>query len=123
MRVPCASATSHHPAIHTPARFHTLLLDLQAAGLLALVKALAAADCCDICVCAPSGERSAQSHAITLGRYLACYPSPVPGAVAAFAVDGTPADAAMLALNSDVFAVRGRPGGCPPAAWHGLARV
>lgn len=43
-------------------------------------------------VCAPSGERSAQSHAITLGRYMSAAPTDVPGAVEAFAVDGTPAD-------------------------------
>jgi hypothetical protein len=43
--------------------------------------------------------------AALVGRYLQCYPSEVPGAVAAFAVDGTPADAVMLALNSPVFEV------------------
>lgn len=33
------------------------------------------ADFADVYVCAPSGERSAQSHAITLGRYLSCVPT------------------------------------------------
>ncbi|KAF6260789.1 survival protein sure-like phosphatase/nucleotidase [Scenedesmus sp. NREL 46B-D3] len=76
---------------------------INAPGLRELVALLARSDCCEVYVCAPSGERSAQSHAITLGRYLQCYPSEVPGAAVAFAVDGTPADAVMLALNSPVF--------------------
>eukprot|EP00879_Flechtneria_rotunda_P029967 GHRR01032442.1.p1 GENE.GHRR01032442.1~~GHRR01032442.1.p1 ORF type:complete len:202 (+),score=39.37 GHRR01032442.1:884-1489(+) len=76
---------------------------INAPGLRALVTALHEANFCDVHVCAPSGERSAQSHAITLGRYLSCYPSDVSGAVQAFAVDGTPADSVMLALNSPVF--------------------
>uniref|UniRef100_A0A383W782 Survival protein SurE-like phosphatase/nucleotidase domain-containing protein n=1 Tax=Tetradesmus obliquus TaxID=3088 RepID=A0A383W782_TETOB len=76
---------------------------ISAPGLRELVLLLSQSGCCDVYVCAPSGERSAQSHAITLGRYLQCYPSEVPGAAAAFAVDGTPADAVMLALNSPVF--------------------
>eukprot|EP00878_Enallax_costatus_P007691 GHUV01008051.1.p1 GENE.GHUV01008051.1~~GHUV01008051.1.p1 ORF type:complete len:320 (+),score=57.49 GHUV01008051.1:218-1177(+) len=76
---------------------------INAPGLRALVAHLAKADLADIHVCAPSSERSAQSHAITLGRYLQCYSADVPGAVKSFAVDGTPADAVMLALNSPVF--------------------
>jgi hypothetical protein len=76
---------------------------VNAPGLRALVKALAASQIADVYVCAPAGERSATSHAITLGRYLSCYRCEVPGAVEAFAVDGTPADSVMLALNGPVF--------------------
>lgn len=76
---------------------------VNAPGLRALVRALAASQICDVYVCAPAGERSATSHAITLGRYLSCYRCEVPGAVEAFAVDGTPADSVMLALNGPVF--------------------
>jgi hypothetical protein len=41
---------------------------IDAPGLRELVAALAAAACCELYVAAPSGERSAQSHAITLQR-------------------------------------------------------
>mmetsp|Transcript_4900 Transcript_4900/g.10513 ORF Transcript_4900/g.10513 Transcript_4900/m.10513 type:complete len:316 (-) Transcript_4900:435-1382(-) len=74
---------------------------INAPGIKALIAAIVAADFADVYVCAPSGERSAQSHAITLGRYLSCFPSDsIPGVVEAWAVDGTPADSVMLALYS-----------------------
>ncbi|GFR42531.1 hypothetical protein Agub_g3431 [Astrephomene gubernaculifera] len=77
---------------------------INAPGIKALVGELVKANFADVYVCAPSGERSAQSHAITLGRYLSCVPAdPVPGVVEAYAVDGTPADSVMLALCSPVF--------------------
>jgi 5'/3'-nucleotidase SurE len=79
---------------------------IAAPGLRELVAQLAADGGIDVHVCAPSGERSAQSHAITLGRYLSCFAAEVPGAVSAFAVDGTPADSVMLALHSPLFQVR-----------------
>lgn len=41
---------------------------IQAPGLRALVEALAQSPEVEVYVCAPSSERSAQSHAITLGR-------------------------------------------------------
>ncbi len=78
---------------------------IQAPGLQALVAALVNADFCSIYVCAPSGERSAQSHAITLGRYLACTETSIAGVQHAVAVDGTPADSVMLALQSPVMEV------------------
>ncbi|KAF5829209.1 survival protein sure-like phosphatase/nucleotidase [Dunaliella salina] len=57
-----------------------------------------------ISVCAPNGERSAQSHAITLGQHLTCQPWDMGDMVhEAYAVDGTPADTVMLALNSPLF--------------------
>lgn len=53
-------------------RKHTVLVSnddgIQAPGLTALVAALAESPDIEVFVCAPSGERSAQSHAITLGR-------------------------------------------------------
>lgn len=76
---------------------------INAPGLRHLVKALSRV--ASVYVMAPSGERSASSHAITLGRYLSCFPADVPGTVEAFAVDGSPADSVMLALNSPVFKV------------------
>uniref|UniRef100_A0A061QRF2 5-nucleotidase sure n=1 Tax=Tetraselmis sp. GSL018 TaxID=582737 RepID=A0A061QRF2_9CHLO len=78
---------------------------VAAPGLRAFVKILKEADCCDVYVCGPAGERSAQSHAITLRKPLEAWDIPVPGAVAAFAVDGTPADSVMLAVNSSLFEV------------------
>lgn len=78
---------------------------IAAPGIKALTSALIKAGFCDVYVCAPTGERSAQSHAITLGRYLQCTKADDmhPGALQVFAVDGTPADSVMLALCSPVF--------------------
>jgi 5'-nucleotidase len=65
-------------------RKHQVLISnddgIQAPGLKALVEALSKSGDVQVYVCAPSGERSAQSHAITLGRYLSCFSSEVPGA-------------------------------------------
>ncbi|KIZ07400.1 5'-nucleotidase [Monoraphidium neglectum] len=75
---------------------------IDAPGLRALVLALSKE--ADVFVCAPSEERSAQSHAVSLRRFLACHPhSGVEGAKAAFSVDGTPADSVMLAIHGPVF--------------------
>ncbi|GLI63968.1 hypothetical protein VaNZ11_007136 [Volvox africanus] len=77
---------------------------INAPGIKALVAEIVKADFADVYVCAPSGERSAQSHAITLGRYLSCVRADhAPGIIEAYAVDGTPADSVMLALCSPVF--------------------
>eukprot|EP00200_Dunaliella_tertiolecta_P003896 CAMPEP_0202345926 /NCGR_PEP_ID=MMETSP1126-20121109/4944_1 /ASSEMBLY_ACC=CAM_ASM_000457 /TAXON_ID=3047 /ORGANISM="Dunaliella tertiolecta, Strain CCMP1320" /LENGTH=316 /DNA_ID=CAMNT_0048937277 /DNA_START=135 /DNA_END=1085 /DNA_ORIENTATION=- len=78
---------------------------IQACGLRALVAELVKQDgLFEISVCAPSGERSAQSHAITLGQHLTCKPWDMGDNVhEAYAVDGTPADTVMLALNSPLF--------------------
>ena len=46
-----------------------------------------------------------QSHSITLARALKCVPIDIAGATEAFAVEGSPADSVMLALNSPVFQV------------------
>jgi 5'-nucleotidase len=64
----------HHQAAAiaaTAARRRVLVSNddgISAPGLRALVRVLGAAPQLDVYVCAPSGERSAQSHAITLGR-------------------------------------------------------
>ncbi|KAG1663820.1 hypothetical protein FOA52_013385 [Chlamydomonas sp. UWO 241] len=98
-----------------PARRPKLLISnddgIKAPGIKAIVAELLKQDFCDVTVCAPSSERSAQSHAITLGRYLSAFPSEAmleasPGVAEAWAVDGTPADAVMLALNSPVLLSR-----------------
>lgn len=62
---------------------------IDAPGLRALVIELAAAGM-EVLVCAPTSERSGQSHAITLTRFLECHPrhGDVQGAAAAYAVDG-----------------------------------
>jgi len=72
---------------------------ILAPGLQQLVQVLAEEDLCDIYVSAPDGERSAQSCALTLGRSLTATAVQVAGAIAAYAIDGTPADSAMLALS------------------------
>lgn len=59
---------------------------INAPGLQALVAELVKEDFCTVCVCGPSGEQSGQSHAITLGKPLACFPINVPGAQQSFAV-------------------------------------
>lgn len=56
-------------------------------------------------MCGPAGEQSAQSHSITLTQALGCFPITIPGTLEAFAVEGSPADSVMLALNSSVFQV------------------
>lgn len=51
-----------------------------------------------VSVCAPDRERSAASHALTLVLPLHAKKMDFPGAVNAWAVDGTPADCARLGL-------------------------
>jgi len=102
-----------HAACETAARRPAILVanddGIKAPGIRALVRELLLF--CDVTVCAPSGERSAQSHAITLGRYLSAFPSEhmldaCPGVVEAWAVDGTPADSVMLGLHSNCLKTR-----------------
>jgi 5'-nucleotidase len=76
---------------------------ISAPGLRELVRALGACQSCDVYVCAPIDERSATSHAITLSPSLSGISCDVPGAVEAFAVNGTPADCVLLALCAPVF--------------------
>lgn len=82
---------------------------INAPGLRALVAALHAGDFCDIAVCGPAGERSAQSHAITLRSPMLTFPIEVEGTDEAYAVEGTPADSVMLALHGPVLKVDSMP--------------
>lgn len=75
---------------------------VAAPGLLALVDELRNFRC-EFSVCGPSGERSAQSHSITVGKHLHAFNIPVQGADEAYAVDGSPADSVMLALHSPLL--------------------
>jgi Survival protein SurE len=52
---------------------------VNAPGLRALVAELHVEEFCDILVCGPSSEKSAQSHAITLGKELVCSPIQIDG--------------------------------------------
>lgn len=77
---------------------------VNAPGLIALAKALhTQSDHLQFCVCGPSGERSARSHAITVDKQLNAFNIDVPGADEAFAVDGTPADSVMIALHGPLL--------------------
>lgn len=80
---------------------------VTAPGLVALTQALNSSNAfCSFTVCGPSGERSAQSHCISIGKHLHAFNIDVPGAEEAFAVDGSPADSVMLALNSQLLKSR-----------------
>lgn len=69
---------------------------IHAPGLLALAKALAPGH--ELVVAAPSEERSATSHAITLGKPMRSREVELLPGVAAFSVDGSPADCVKFAL-------------------------
>lgn len=76
---------------------------VSAPGLQALVKELNRQCECNIYICGPFGERSGQSNAISLGKRIHTFEISVPGAVQAFAVDGTPADSVVVALRSPLL--------------------
>ena len=79
---------------------HLLLVNddgIHAPGLRALCDAALAAGH-RVSICAPDSERSAASHAITLGRPMRAKKAEYPGAETAYAVDGMPADCARLGL-------------------------
>jgi 5'-nucleotidase len=76
---------------------------VNAPGLRALAHELHASDVADFAVCGPVGERSAQSHCITIGKHLHAFNIDVEGAQEAYAVDGTPADSVMLALQGPLL--------------------
>jgi len=67
-------------------------------GLAALAEVLRAMG--EILVVAPRNERSAIGHAITLHGTVSAEPVRFDGAAAAYAVDGTPADCAKLAIRA-----------------------
>jgi 5'-nucleotidase len=72
---------------------------VSAPGLRQLVAAIHGEnDFCSFSVSGPVGERSAQSHCITVTKHIHVVDIEVDGAEEAYAVDGTPADSVMLAL-------------------------
>lgn len=79
---------------------------ILAPGIVALVSALGSSGLCDVFVSAPGQERSASSHAITLGQHISAISHAMHGAVEAYAVDGKPADCTMLALHGPLFQKR-----------------
>lgn len=79
---------------------HLMLVNddgIHAPGIRALCDA-ALAEGHKVSVCAPDRERSAASHAISLTACLKAEKVDFPGAEAAYAVNGTPADCARLGL-------------------------
>lgn len=76
---------------------------IAAPGIVALVAAIGSLDFCNVYVSAPTHERSASSHAITLGQHLTATPVQMQGATEAYAIDGRPADCTMLALHGPLF--------------------
>jgi len=79
---------------------HLLLVNddgIHAPGIRALCDAAIAAGH-RVSLCAPDRERSAASHAITLGAPLTARKIDYPGAEVAYAAGGTPADCARLGL-------------------------
>lgn len=79
---------------------HIMLVNddgIHAPGIRALCDAVVAAGH-RVSVCAPDCERSAASHAITLGRGIRANQVEFDGAEIAYAADGTPADCARLGL-------------------------
>lgn len=71
---------------------------IQSPGFRLLVQALSGRH--TVTVAAPSGQRSAASHSLTLHKELSVRVMEVEGATAAWAVDGTPADCTRLALDA-----------------------
>lgn len=69
---------------------------IRSGGLAAVVEALA--PLARVVVIAPDRNRSGVSRSITLGAMLQVVEDEVPGAAAAFATDGTPADCVRLAM-------------------------
>jgi 5'-nucleotidase len=70
---------------------------IDSAGLLELVKALAAEH--DIYVCAPDSQRSGTGHGITIARPVAVTEMDVPCAKTSYMMSGTPADCVKMGLD------------------------
>lgn len=79
---------------------------VSAPGLQALVKGINRECICDIYICGPFGERSAQSNAISLGKTIHAFEISVEGSIEAFAVDGTPADSIVVATRSSLMSTK-----------------
>jgi 5'-nucleotidase len=69
-------------------------------GLRALVDAVS--QVAEVLVIAPERQQSATGHAITLHKPLRLEPVTLPGTIAAYASNGTPADCVILASASDL---------------------
>ena len=70
---------------------------IQSPGLMRLAKTASALG--NVCVIAPDGQRSAQSHSITLRKPIDLWPVKLPvDGVEAYACTGTPADCVRIAL-------------------------
>lgn len=54
---------------------------IGAPGIVALVAALGSSDLCEVYVSAPTHERSASSHAITLGQHITAAPVTMQGSL------------------------------------------
>ena len=76
---------------------------IHAPGLHAIVAALASLDGVAVYVAAPTSERSATGHGITIHAPLVAVPVSVPHALESYAITGLPADCTMLALSSPLF--------------------
>lgn len=70
---------------------------ISSPGLLALVNGFSSAGH-EVFVCAPDAQRSAASHSLTLAQPLVPKRMEIPGAVEAYAVNGTPVDCVKLAI-------------------------
>lgn len=70
---------------------------IKSPGLEALVKALSRE--ANVYVCAPDGQRSAKSQAITIGYPVTVSETNVPFAKKAYCTDGTPADCTKIGLQ------------------------
>ena len=70
---------------------------IRSPGLRALVDALS--EKADVFVCAPDGQRSAKSHAITLDENVLVQRVVYPGAKGALQTSGTPADCTKIGLQ------------------------
>lgn len=80
---------------------------IDAPGLRAVAAAVSALSGVVLCVSAPESERSATGHGITISGPVFATARSVPGAVEAYAVSGSPADCAMLALTAPAFFASG----------------
>lgn len=86
----------------------------RAPGINALAEALR--EHCDVVVCAPEGEQSASSHALSLHRPLRLFRH----GEGIFSVDGTPADCVYVALYAEMRVLPRRPDVVVSGMNHGV---
>ena len=103
-----------------------------APGLVALVSALGASDLCEVLVSAPAQERSASSHAITLGQHISAVPVSMHGTLtiglpqplAGLTVATCGSNSCLRCVSAgagaaEAYAVDGKPADCTMLALHG----